>query len=156
MKNLNTRITAILLLVALCAVMIVPAMAAAPTGHTCADGTVVSTGILGSAGAPRYQSIYSQVVNGSTSYTAAFACAAENGPDMRFTITNTGSTTIYVAVYRNGSYISGGDYTVAPGETRYTTANKPTGLDGTFKFILTTDSPSGMNCTMSAVQGTNV
>ena len=42
MKNLNTRITAILLLVALCAVMIVPAMAAAPTGYTCADGTVVS------------------------------------------------------------------------------------------------------------------
>lgn len=56
--------------------------------------------------------------------------------------------------YHNGEYLSG--YNVSGGGTKYTTAHKTGGLTGTFKFVLTTDSTTGLYCTLYAIQGTNV
>ena len=52
--------------------------------------------------------------------------------------------------YHNGEYLSG--YNVSGGGTKYKTG----GLTGTFKFVLTTDSTTGLYCTLYAIQGTNV
>lgn len=157
MKKKN-KLLALFVVAVLCVTMIVPVSAANTIYLPGNSNITIVTGIASAPIIqPRYQSIYSQTVNGSTSYNAQFACAEGNGPDMRFTINNTGSTDIYVSMYVNGTYVEGGDYIVPAGSTRYTIVNSEDGgLSDTFEFRLTTNSPTGMNCTMTAVQGANV
>lgn len=158
MKNvkIGKKLAALFFVTILSTVMVLPAAASSHITPLSDPDVTIITGIepTGPVIQPNALPLYQETLNGQSTYTAEFACAASNGPDMRFTITNTGSNTIYVDAYYNGEYLSG--YNISGGGTKYTTAHKTGGLTGTFKFVLTTDSTAGLYCTLYAIQGTNV
>lgn len=113
-------------------------------------GIYFEVGIPG--GAPiltRAQQLYSDVVNGSSNYTAAFTCNPRNGNNMDFSVTNTGNTVITVIAYMDGEQI-GNPYSIAPGQTKYTKATFPYGASSSFEFTLS--ARGGMYCTVYAEQ----
>lgn len=107
---------------------------------------------------PRNQQIYSETVGGSKDFRGGFACYSGHGPEMKVTVTNTGTTTIYgiFMFTSNGESGTIDDFVVALGSSNYITAKHDTGegLELTCSFTLSTYSATqGMNCEIYAEQG---
>ena len=111
--------------------------------------------ITGNIIRPRNRTYLNETFDAPT-YSDEFTCSYSQGPSLRITFTNTGSSTYYVYATYDGTALS--TVSVPAGSTRYITATNKNGegLTAHIEFTINSDSSSNVKGTVVAVQGTNV